>query len=49
MALLQSLCGIDTDSQRLIQENAINPGKEFNLVITLVSVSKLPGRACWAL
>lgn len=46
---LQTLCGIDTDCWRLIQENAINTGKEFNLRITLVSVSKLSGRACWAL
>lgn len=49
MFISQTLYGIDTDSRRLIQENAINPGEEFNLRITLVSVSKLPGRACWAL
>lgn len=49
MVFLQTLCDIDTDCWRLIQENAINTGKEFNLRITLVPVSKLPGRVCWAL
>lgn len=49
MFISQTLYGIDIASQRLIQENAVNPGRDFNLRTTLMSVSKLPGRACWAL